>query len=44
MNENILSLNVPNIVTVGLILAIWSVIFVLASQGFRKAAASGNGG
>lgn len=44
MNDNIISLNVPNIVTIGIIIVIWTAIFVVVSQGFRKVQAKQNGG
>ena len=43
MNENIISLNVPNIVTIGIIIAIWGVIFVVTSQVVRKVQANASG-
>lgn len=35
--ENILHLNLPNVFTVGLILAVWVVIWLVVGQGVRRA-------
>jgi hypothetical protein len=35
--ENIVHLNLPNVLTIGIILLVWVVVWVVAGQGVRRA-------
>lgn len=43
MNDNIINLNVANFLSVGLMLVVWALVFVIAAQVYRRAGANEGG-